>query len=92
MQSHGLHGGRGQGAGVMGREVYGTRAKRGREMGYPRGRMPGEIENEFCISAQYFAIKNTHRGGNHKGRGRKIQIPLTLTALACKRKASRFMT
>ena len=39
--------------------MYGRREKRGRETGYPRGRESGEIGNEFCNIAQYFAIEKS---------------------------------
>ena len=43
-----------------GREMYGRPEKRGRETGYPKGREPGEIGNEFRNIAQYFAIEKAH--------------------------------
>ena len=43
----------------------GRREKRGWEMGYPRGREPGVIENKFCNIVQLFPIEKAHRGGNH---------------------------
>ena len=39
--------------------------------GIPKGWESGEMGNEFCNIAQYFAIEKAHRGGNHKGRGRE---------------------
>ena len=47
---------------IRGREVYRRWEKRGQETGYPRGQESGEIGNEFCNIAQYFAIeKSTQR-------------------------------
>ena len=47
------------------REGYGRREKRSQDTGYPRGEESGEIGNEFCNIAQYFAIEKAHRGRNH---------------------------
>ena len=52
--------------GVMGREVYGKREKRGREAQYPKGMGTGRNGKNVATLAQYFAIGKAHRGGNRQ--------------------------
>ena len=70
-------GGGGQGGGnpgVMGREVYGSREKKGREAGYLKGTGAGRNGKNFATLAKYFAVGKLRGGGSRYGRGRELGV------------------